>query len=357
MPVVVVSGRHGKTAVVRGIGALVGSKGLSVGTFTSPHLSRVNERLAVSGEPIRDAELAGMISDLAGLEALFARLGPSRAELLIAVALRWFSDLPAHAAVLEAGSGTFDPVAGIGAVVEVTTGLEVVVSGEVEARDGEAAGADRWVPGVDFGCSRNRLAVGGRSVDVWTRRASYEGVWIGVHGRHQGPNFAVALAASECFFGAPIEEALVREAAAGWRLPGQLEVVGHRPTVLVDTATDVVAATSTAEALDEELAACRSRIVVVGLRDDVDPAEMLSALGVGRARLVVACEPDEAGTRSVGEVAREARRFGVGVLERDSVVEAVRAAADAAHPDDLVVIVGPPSMIGSARVALGAPVR
>jgi dihydrofolate synthase/folylpolyglutamate synthase len=359
MPVVVVSGRHGKTAVVRGIGALLGSKGLSVGTFTSPHLSRVNERLAVGGEVIGDAELAGVISDLAGVEPLFAQLASTRAELLSAVALRWFSDVPAHAAVLEAGSESFDPLGGLGAVEEVAVGLGVVCASEVEASEVEAiegeSAPERWVPGVDFGCSRNRLAVGGRSVDMWTPTASYEGVWIGVHGRHQVANFAVAVAASECFFGAPIEEERLREAAAALRLPGQLEVVGHRPAVVVDTATDVIAATCVAEAFDEEFAACRGRIVVVALRDDTDPTEMLSALGVGRARLVVACEADAAGTRSAGEVALEARRFGVEVVERGSVVEGVRAALEAADPDDLVGIVGPPSMVGSARVAMGVP--
>ena len=355
MPVVVVSGRRGKTAVVRAIGALIGSKGLSVGTVTSPHLSRVNERLAVGGEVVGDSALAELLSDLAVLEPLLAGVVPARAELLLAGGLSWFSDRPVHAAVLEAGSETTDPVAGIGAVVEVTTGLGAVVSGDAETWDDERApDTHRWVPGADFGCSRHRSAVGGRSVDVWTPGATYEGVWLGVHGRHQADNFAVALAASEAFFGAPIEEGLVREAAAGWRLPGQLEVVGHRPTVLVDTASDPLGASSVAATLDEDFAVCASRIVVLGLRDDADPAEMLSALGAGRARLVVACDPGEPGTRSAGEVARAAADSGVEVVERDSVAAAVHAGVGAARPDDLVLIVGPPAMIGSARVALGA---
>ena len=46
------------------------AKGLRVGTFTSPHLERINERLATDGEPISDADLAEVLTDLAGIEPL-----------------------------------------------------------------------------------------------------------------------------------------------------------------------------------------------------------------------------------------------------------------------------------------------
>lgn len=363
MPVVVVAGRHGKTATVRALAALLGSKGLSVGTVTSPHLSLVNERMAVDGEPISDTDLAVVVSDLAGLEPLLGEAVPSRAELLVAGGLRWFSDRPVDVAVLEAGGEGSDPTAGVPAVVEVTTATvtaSMAAAGPVSTVSfvgpdtGEGSAGERWVAGADFGCSRNRLAVGGRSLDLWTPGGRYEGVWLGVRGSHQGDNFAAALAAGEAFFAAPIEERLVREAAGRLGLPGQLEVVGHRPTVVLDAATDPVEAACAARAVDEELTACRSRILVLGARERADPAEMLAALAADRAALVVACAPGEPGTLDAGVVADAARRLGVEALERDTVVEGLRAALDAAGPDDLVLVVGPPAMLGAARSALGA---
>ena len=46
------------------------AQGLTVGTYTSPHLERVNERITRNGEPIGDEELAEQIAAIADLEVL-----------------------------------------------------------------------------------------------------------------------------------------------------------------------------------------------------------------------------------------------------------------------------------------------
>ena len=47
------TGTNGKTSVARMTAALLEAAGLSVGTYTSPHLARVNERMVWNGEPDR----------------------------------------------------------------------------------------------------------------------------------------------------------------------------------------------------------------------------------------------------------------------------------------------------------------
>src|SRR5262249_35408541 len=53
-PSIHITGTNGKTSTARMIAALVQAQGLTTGSYTSPHLERVNERIATNGEPIDD---------------------------------------------------------------------------------------------------------------------------------------------------------------------------------------------------------------------------------------------------------------------------------------------------------------
>ncbi len=57
MPVVLVGGTNGKGSTVAFLVALARAAGLRVGSYTSPHLVRYNERVALDGEPVADAPL------------------------------------------------------------------------------------------------------------------------------------------------------------------------------------------------------------------------------------------------------------------------------------------------------------
>ena len=381
-PVIHVTGTNGKTSTARAITALLMAKGLTVGTFTSPHLQRINERIAVNGQPISDDDLAAVLSDLAALEPL---LGDDRRltwfEAMTAAGLRHFADRPVDVTVLEVGlGGRWDATNVADAEVAVVTNIgwdhvellgptqadiarekagiikadSTVVIGvtqpELRAVFEAEPAAARWVVGADYDCTRNVVAVGGRALDLRTPGGHYEGVWLALHGPHQAANFAAALAATEAFFGSPVEEPLVREAAATVRSPGRLEVVSRQPLVVLDGAKNVQAARAAVAALAEEFAG-RQRILVVGLLRGNDPGEMLEALDAGGARLVVACSPPSPRAHPVEAVAEAARSFGVPVQTAGSVSEAVDIAVRDAGADDLVLVAGTLYVVGEARSA------
>src|SRR6201992_3170691 len=50
------TGTNGKTSAARMVDELLRGFGLRTGRFTSPHLTRINERIVVDGEPVRDAQ-------------------------------------------------------------------------------------------------------------------------------------------------------------------------------------------------------------------------------------------------------------------------------------------------------------
>ena len=69
-----------------------------------------------------------------------------------------------------------------------------------------------WRRGIEFGCSSNRLAVGGRLVELWTPLGHFSEVHLPLHGAHQGDNAACAVASAQAFLGTPIEEDVVTDA-------------------------------------------------------------------------------------------------------------------------------------------------
>ena len=60
-PLLHITGTNGKGSTAQIATRLLEAHGLTVGTYTSPHLQKINERIAVNGEPIADDDLAEAI--------------------------------------------------------------------------------------------------------------------------------------------------------------------------------------------------------------------------------------------------------------------------------------------------------
>jgi len=381
-PVVHVTGTNGKGSTVRMITALLKAAGLSVGTYTSPHLARVNERISWDGEPIDDDSLAAQIEAIAALEGL-AGVRPSYFEILTAAAFSWFAEVAVDVAVIEVGLlGRYDATNVADAQVAVLTNVgrdhtdghgnwrvdiaeekagivkpgSTFVVGETDptlhATFAAAGAAATWWRGPDFACDQSLVALGGRVVDLRTPNGSVEEVFLPVHGAHQGDNAAIALAAAEAFFGRALEPELVAEAFAGLQLPGRFEIVAREPTIVLDGAHNPDGAEAAAQTLAEEFTLTGSLIIVIGLLSGRDPSEMLEALGAQEAGYLVACTPASPRAIPAPEVAAAADKLGIVGEAVSSVPEALDRARAMATPDDLILVTGSLYLIGEARSLL-----
>ena len=101
-PAIHITGTNGKGSTAQILTRLLVAQGLTVGTFSSPHLERVNERLSRNGEPIGDDELGEQIGAVADL-AMLAGVEPSYFEIVTAAAFRWFADIAVDVMVVEVG--------------------------------------------------------------------------------------------------------------------------------------------------------------------------------------------------------------------------------------------------------------
>jgi dihydrofolate synthase/folylpolyglutamate synthase len=384
-PTVHLTGTNGKTSAARMTAALLVGAGLSVGTYTSPHLQRVNERLAWNGDPIGDDDLDELLATVALVEEYLPEL-PSYFEILTAAAFRYFDDVAVDAAVVEVGvGGTWDATNVVDAPVAVITNVSVdhveylgpsrreiaaekagivkpgstLVLGETDPAL-HPLFVDRAPElivhrGIDFGVASNRPAHGGRLVDMWTAGARYEDVFLPLHGAHQADNAVAALAAAEAFLGRSLDVDLVTETLAAVRAPGRLEVVGHAPLVLLDGAHNVAGATALREALAEEFTTAGPRSLVVGLLREKDPHEMLQAVGVPDVDRIVCTRPPSARALDPDEVAAAAVDLGMEphrVVVTESVAAAVARALAEAAADGQIVVTGSLYTVGAARDVL-----
>jgi dihydrofolate synthase/folylpolyglutamate synthase len=69
-PSIHVTGTNGKGTTTTLTSALLGAMGLRVGTFTSPDLHAINERIAVNADPVDDEAFIALLSRLADVESV-----------------------------------------------------------------------------------------------------------------------------------------------------------------------------------------------------------------------------------------------------------------------------------------------
>ncbi|QXC62731.1 hypothetical protein KSP35_08050 [Aquihabitans sp. G128] len=381
-PVIHVTGTNGKGSVARMITELLEASGLSVGTYTSPHLEAINERISWNGEPISDDELGASIGVVASVEEV-AGITPSYFEILTAAAFNWFADVAVDVAVVEVGMlGRYDATNVADGVVAVLTNVGHDHTDGVgawrEAIAGEKAGIVKagatfvcgevdptlreilsdtpaeatWWRGTDFDCEQSILALGGRHVSLRTPSGTVDDVFVPLHGEHQGDNAAIALAAVEAFFTRRLDDDVVEEAFAKVTVPGRFEIVHREPTVVLDAAHNLDGARACAATLREEFTLGGTVIVVAGFLKGRDVAEMLEALGARDAGFLIACTPDSPRAVPAPQVAAAADGLGIVAEAVSSVDQAVHRALGLASPDDLILVTGSLYVVGPARTLI-----
>lgn len=387
VPAIHVAGTNGKTTTTRIAASVLHEAGLTVATFTSPHLQTIRERIALNRTPISRDEFAETFSYLRPyMTTVEDRLGEklSYFEILTAMFFLWAAD-HADVAVVEVGlGGRWDATnvtqAPVGIITnididhadllgsdEVTIAREkagivkpgaVVVTGEREPRvvevfSAEAAqlGAELDIFDRDFGLIGNDVAVGGRYISVRTRRQTYEDLYLPLHGGHQGVNAALALEAVDRFVHTPLDHHVVGGGLAAVEVPGRMETirVDERPVVL-DVAHNpagisaLVSAATGAFAVDDVT-------FVIGTLEDKDHRSMLMELQRLQTRLIVT-EPRSPRAAPATTLARDAEELGMGATIAESVETAVRDAVATAGSSELIIVTGSHYVVGQARTAL-----
>lgn len=387
-PVVHIAGTNGKTTVVRMVSDILGAHGLFTGSFTSPHLHRVEDRYSTGGASFGPTHLARAVEDVAPFVVMQEEQfdeSPTYFELTAAVGFGAFAVDAVDVAVIEVGlGGRYDATNVVEADVSVVTGIafdhmSYLGNTEREIAAEKAAIVKQGGTLVSGPMSEEALASLAERVDetgaTWHRAGTeykvvsadrdergwvvtvqgmygrYEDLVLGIHGRHQTVHLGTAIAACEALLGRALDDGAVRKAAATVRSPGRLEVGGLAPTILIDGAHNEEGFLGLATALDEEFEE-DSWVLVVGARGDRDVGSLVSSLD-GKVSSVIATQADDHMAVPAEEVAEAAS---ASLNAPAEVVVPVAAAIDhaisKASGNIGVVVAGSLYVIGEARHAL-----
>jgi dihydrofolate synthase/folylpolyglutamate synthase len=374
--------------VTRLLADILGAHGYRTGTFTSPHLHRIEERFGIDGQTATTDAFVEAVSDISWFVEEYERRNETSItyfEVAAAIAFSAFAAAAIDVAIVEVGlGGRWDATNVVVSDVAVITGIaldhteylgETVgeIAGEKAAivdQDGTVvtgplpAGAEgavtarvaeteaRWLRyGDDFLVESETLAVGGWVADIEGIYAPYPELYLPLHGRHQIVNLATSIAASEAFLGHALDVDALRTAVSATSQPGRIEVVHRRPLVIVDGAHNQQGIEGLAGALAEEFPD-EGYQLVVGLRGARSPGEVLVPLD-GQIAHVWASAPDDPSAQPAEELAAAAAEvLGVETTVIETVPEALAAAMEAAGPDGAVVATGSLYLAGEARASL-----
>lgn len=389
-PTVHVTGTNGKGSVVRMVSALCAASGMTTGTFTSPHLQTVRERIGVAGRPLSAARFAGLFEDVEVVARLVDGESDQRVtffELLTAMALWGFADAPVDVGIFEVGMGgrwdATNVVRGDVAVINTvdvdhvqlgSSPLEVArekvgivkpASQVVSARQvPEVAalvratcsdlGAELMELDADLAVVDRAVAVGGQLVSLRVGSRVVDDILLPVFGAHQAGNAALALGAFAALTGEAfeaIDDEVIRQGFGAVTIPGRLEVVHREPTVVLDAAHNPHGARASAAALDEAFG-FRELVLVAACLTDKDVAGVLAAFASVASHVVVTAVDDPRAAS-----ADDMRRAALGVWGTtativevaDDLPAALRLAEGLVAPGDGILVTGSVVTVGAAR--------
>jgi dihydrofolate synthase / folylpolyglutamate synthase len=320
-PVIHLTGTNGKGSTAAMTAALLRGQGLKVGTYTSPHITRLAERVTIDGEPVADDDLARAVGEVRRA-AVRAGVTPSWFEAVTAVAFWLLAAAQVDVAVIEVGMlGRWDAANVADGDVAVITNVQLDhtdVAGPTRAAiAAEKAGIIKpaatlvlgetdpalraffearqpgriLTAGREMSWRNRRVTPAGSVADLTTPWGTRTGITVGMPGAHQCDNALLALTAAEAFTGAPIGAAAVTAALSAAHVPGRFEIVGASPVVVLDGAHNPAAAAALRRTVEEDFGSVTPRVLVFGALAGRDPAAFLEQAGAGSADLVITTEP------------------------------------------------------------------
>ena len=378
--VIHVAGTNGKGSSVAMLEALFLALGERVGSYTSPHVIRYNERIHIEGEPVSDAAIVCAFERVEaarhGLPLTYFEFGTLAAILILEAG-------QADTIILEVGMGgrldavnAIEPDAGI--ITNVSLDHCDWLGGDVESIAAEKAGilragkpfvygsaeapqsilesandlgADLRLFGRDFGYSLESDA-------TWTwsgRRTQLPDLAMpALAGEFQVTNAAAVLALVEALqLEELLDRDLINDAFGRLSLAGRCQMIQSDSRWLLDVAHNPDASRVLANYLSG-LHSVAKTVAIVGMLRDKDVSGIVSPL-LEHIDSWLAVTADAARAIPASSLAAEvANLSGKPCLVADGLPDAMQLARDQTSPKDLILVTGSFYVVGPALEWLGA---
>lgn len=395
-----ITGTNGKGSTARMAEAICRAYGMRTGLYTSPHLERINERLAVDGQQLSDDDFVDTWLQIKDFVALVdakmksdGKAPMSYFEILTAMAVWKFADAPVDVAIIEVGMGgkwdATNALNGDASIIgpvdmdhmqwlgdtpaKIATEKAGIIKHEGTAIIGSQPHEAEVMPileqaavaehstlirdGEEMEIVSRAPAVGGQVVTFRTPGGLYEDIPVAKFGEHQAHNALAALAACEVVIpvAGQLTQEVVSEALGGVKIPGRIEQVRTSPTIIIDGGHNVNAAESLRAAIEENYS-FEQLVGVVAMMKDKQVEEYLGTLEPIMSHIIIT----ENSWRDRVMPAEDLEKVAVGVFGRDRVTrvdelpDAIQAAVDMVdEADELGVGYGHGVLICGSFVTAG----
>ncbi|MCY7101329.1 bifunctional folylpolyglutamate synthase/dihydrofolate synthase [Streptococcus oralis] len=305
-PIIHVTGTNGKGSTIAFMRELFVAHGKKVGTFTSPHIISIHDRICINGQPIAEEDFIRIANQVKEMEKTLLETHDQLSffELLTLIALLYFKEQGVDLVLLEVGIGglldTTNVVTGEIAVItsigldhQETLGDSLEEIAEQKAgifKAGRKAVIARLAPEAELVCQKRAreldvdLYQAGRDFtlnagDFSSSLASFSQLEIGLEGVYQQENAALALETFLLFMasrGERVEEEFVRRALKETHWAGRLERI--RPQIYLDGAHNLPALTRLVEFIQGKIQQGYQAHVLFGALKRKDYQGMLAYL-------------------------------------------------------------------------------
>ena len=254
-PIIHVTGTNGKGSTIAFMKDLFVSHGKKVGTFTSPHIVSIHDRICINGNPISDVDFIRIADQVKKMELKLLETHDQLSffELLTLIALLYFREQEVDLVLLEVGigglldttnvaTGEIAVITSIGLDHQETLGNSLAAIAEQKAgifKPGKSALIANLAPEAQLVCQRTA-----HDLDVTLYQADRDFSFknghfssslanlnqlkLGLEGAYQEENAALALQAFLLFMnqrGEKVDEEVVRCALKTTSWAGRLEAV------------------------------------------------------------------------------------------------------------------------------------
>ncbi|HFI2692069.1 TPA: folylpolyglutamate synthase/dihydrofolate synthase family protein [Streptococcus suis] len=282
VPVIHVAGTNGKGSTIAFMRQLFQAHGLRVGSFVSPHMVSVHDRICIDSQPISAPDFQHYLQKVYDLEQEVAtRYEPFRYfEVMVLIMFLYFQDQQPHVALVEVGiGGLLDTTNVVAPALSVITSIGMDHQDLLGSTLGEIAeqkagiikenvpvvlgplspettaicrqiALDKQAPVYQFGQEFTYKARQFSNTDM-----DLSELVLGLAGHHQEENAAVALQTFILYMTniqKDIQPQLIQQALAQTSWPGRLELVAQEPKIYLDGAHNVPAIERLIEFIQEQ---------------------------------------------------------------------------------------------------------
>ena len=280
-PIIHVTGTNGKGSTIAFMRELFVAHGETVGTFTSPHIVSIHDRICINGEPISDTDFIRLADKVKAMEqrVLETHDQLSFFELLTLIALLYFKEQKVDLVPLEVGIGglldTTNVVTGEIAIItsigldhQETLGDSLVAIAAQKAgifKPGKSAVIANLAQEAQLVCQRTATDLGVslyqankdfsfQNGNFSSSLADFNHLILGLEGAYQEENAALALQAFLLFMAQrdeKVDQEAVRAALQATKWAGRLEAITEH--IYLDGAHNLPALERLVEFIQEKM--------------------------------------------------------------------------------------------------------